>query len=119
MLRPIGRTNMLFNNELKVGDKAMIIGAYTSEGKNCIGKIVTLLEFVPKGTKYWAKFPNDEAEVDLWLVDNVPALNNIWAEFVPKDTALFDKKFLMPLPKIEDPGIEDCTFTPIKQAEKA
>lgn len=116
---------------LKVGGKAMIVGANTPEGRRWIGSMVEVHQLL-----------NDGDKIDPSIIRLPPHIREIVGDFSPtwwqgagavvfkeglvstspiiaKDYALFKQEHLMPIEPLEDPGIDECTFTPIIQKETA
>lgn len=112
---------MAVNSELHVGCKAMVIGAITVLGQRHIGKIVTCEKFVPEGVEVEYKGYGFAAGVEAWLVSSESgekfSLINPNGDYFEEPFGAFASRHLMPLPPIVDPGIDDCTFTPIKNQE--
>lgn len=107
------------DNKLYEGCKAMIIGGKTEEGKKLIGKVVEVVQYVPMNTDTPYKGRNFLLlDTDGWIAEGEGLFVRSHAGKVyPGSIGCFEGKYLMPLPPLEDPGIDDCTFTPIKNQE--
>lgn len=113
---------------LEVGMKALIIGAQTEKGRASIGKVVTIHQ-LPEVLDYFdpsivvvpphlvhmqdqLKFP--------CLVENAAIvfgeIQSSHGHFQP-GYAMFLRNHLMPIPPLKDTGIDDHTFTPIKDQQ--
>lgn len=101
---------MFKSNNLKPGSKALIIGAYTAYGKRTVvGKICTLISFVPTGdTKTNAKpdrvfLPTSEpgwlVKIDSGWISNHERRDNLLDPTKP----IIASRFLMPL---DDPDLD-------------
>ncbi len=107
-----------FNPELKVGEQAMIIGVHNQKNAHKIGKIVVIEGLANAGEVCDDWFTEIHMGVslkyDLALVSGIGDTPGIVGGF-----SIIQQKYLMPLPPLEDPSIDDCTFTPIVQKENA
>lgn len=106
---------------LKVGMKALIIGARTEHGQQYIGMEVTLVQHVNTGDRIEVGVNQPFKvllESDMFVVQRDGITSHATRAF-KSGYAAYDAKYLMPIPPLEDPGIDECTFTPIVQKEKA
>lgn len=111
---------------LEAGMKVMIVGCSTPSGSKYIGRVVQLHQILERGDVFDPEaVKREEGSIVIWDANRTaglvyhPALGNIDDDdFVP-EYAVFDIRYLMPIPPLEDPGIDECTFTPIVQAEPA
>ena len=108
---------------LDIGMKVMIIGCQTLEGQRYIGRVVTLHQILTPGAII---DPNSVKDTDVEYSSGLTGgvvfheeLGNYAADEFKPEYALFNLKYLMPIPPLEDPGIDECTFTPIIQKEHA
>lgn len=107
---------------LKVGMKALVIGARTPIGQQYIGCEVTLESHFENGEvvsenvvqPFRVRFLSGNSG---WVVSR-EGLQSHLTSFKP-GYALFATHHLMPIPPLADPGIDECTFTPIIQKENA
>lgn len=107
-----------FNPELQVGMLAMIVGVKHQENAHKIGQTVVIEGLANVGEVRDDWFTEIHMGValqhNLALVSGIGPTPGIVGGF-----SLIRQKYLMPLPPLEDPSIDDCTFTPIVQKENA
>lgn len=110
---------------LKVGMKALVIGCHTPEGEKYIGSEVQIHQIAEFGDQIDpgviegdTPFYNHDPRIGATAIVYREGLKSI-VRRVRNDFACFDVKHLMPIPPLEDPGIDECTFTPIVQKETA
>ena len=107
---------------LKVGMKALIIGSRTKSGERFIGWEVLLEQEVHTGATIvtGTKFPfvaTFRSDSRGFVVSRSGLKSH--SDMFEDGFAMFASKHLMPIPPLEDPGIDECTFTPIIQKETA
>lgn len=93
------------NNDLQVGQQAIIIGCHNPENSGCIGKVVTIVDFVNKGEPlpdFYMQIENVDkfaAKVNLAVItDSGAAPDNVMIE----NHIFINVKYLMPLPPLGD-----------------
>lgn len=99
-----------FNNELQVGQPALVIGCHHPENIGCIGRIVTIVDFVSKGDllpscymKNYNRF-GVEAKANLAVITG----SGVTDDFIMIDGHIFiNVKYLMPLPPLDDDVLDD------------
>lgn len=116
---------------LQVGMRVLIIGASTAEGQKWIGSDAHVhqilntgdvidpgLIVVPDNLKlvlgpdYRIRWTQAHAGVIVFKEGIYSVSNRIRPDF-----AIFKAQHVMPIPPLEEPGIDECTFTPIVQKE--
>lgn len=108
---------------LEVGMKAMIVGARTALGQQFIGRIVTIHQVLQAGDFIDKETLRDKIDVLVPAGANSDGGAVVQGEIHPGNPlmldgfAIFQGKHLMPLPPLADPGIDESTFTPIKNHE--
>lgn len=107
---------------LQVGMKALVIGCHTPQGEKWIGSEVQIHQLVGFGDRVDPSVIRVEGpmyctEGDSAIVYREGLISRMEAFCV--NFGCFDVKHLMPIPPLEDPGIDECTFTPIIQKEHA
>lgn len=109
---------------LDVGMKCLIVGCSTPKGVKHIGQMVVIHQLANHGEDIDPEAIAEAYHNVRWVGGCVaaviysPTLGNDDSDMKP-EYAIFDPKNLMPLDDIEDPGIDECTFTPIIQQEPA
>lgn len=106
---------------LKAGMKALIIGSRTKHGEQYIGCEVMLEQDIDNGDQVYAgtrkpftvRLPNGRA----FVVYREGLIHGDSCREMMTGYAIFSARHLMPIPPLEDPGIDECTFTPIVQKE--
>lgn len=101
---------MFKSKSLKAGSKALIVGASTLEGrKGLIGKVCTLISFVPKGDtttnvkpEFFGRFNPTSEEGWLVLVDGYKILDP-QKMLIDQTKPIVSSKHLMPL---DDPDLD-------------
>lgn len=106
---------------LKVGMRALVVGCHTKEGEKYIGCEVQIHQLLEIGDPVDPGVLRDkepmvcqkEGPSAVVYRDGIISRNQRFCV----NFACFDIKHLMPIPPLEDPGIDECTFTPIIQKE--
>lgn len=106
---------------LEEGMKALVIGARTPVGQQYIGCEVVLMQRFVHGSIIDQPFAESPVHYTSandgvgWVVYREGVLSSLGS--LKENFLLFNEKHLMPIPPLEDPGIDECTFTPIVQKE--
>lgn len=113
-----------FNGKLEVGMQAMVIGCKRPVNSWVIGKMVTIEALHQKG-----EFVPEQFLSELWFseghdpsafLSNCAIVSGIHVnKAIVSNHAVINEIYLMPLPPLEEPSIDECTFTPILQKEAA
>lgn len=117
---------------LQVGMKAIIIGAMTEEGRRWVGSEVVVHQLLSEGVILdptllllpqelsdilgagWSCAWDKEEAVVIYREGMTSA-----GGLMKDGYAIFKRSHVMPIQPLEDPGIDECTFTPIVQKETA
>lgn len=107
-----------YKSELQVGMPAMIVGVHHPENSHFLGKVVMVEALMFIGESIQAFYKPDYAVLPLKM-DMAVIVGIGTGKHHLEGYSTIQQKHLMPLPPLEEPSIDECTFTPIVQKEKA
>lgn len=106
------------NNDLQIGQPAIIIGCYNPSNSWIIGRVVTVVELISAGEKLSDEYFNGGNPFDITAPVNLAMVTGVNTELCIIDNhALIQQKYLMPIPPLDDDVLDEVECS-TQQLEK-